>query len=125
MIFDQIVSRRMSLQMPVFFRHARSPFAMLFFMGGEGFALYTATGWLYYALMESSPLQGTLGKAAVGLRVTDQRGNRISFARASARFFSKLLSAITFDVGFVIAALTPKKQALHDLIASCLVIKRL
>jgi uncharacterized RDD family membrane protein YckC len=81
-------------------------------------------GWLYWALMESSPWQATLGKRIVGLRVTDLAGGRISFARASGRHFGKAISSLTLLFGFVMAGLTEKKQALHDIIAGCLVVKR-
>ena len=74
--------------------------------------------------MESSKFQGTLGKLAVGLKVTDLNGNGISFLRASARYFCGMLSWATAMVGFVIAAITNKKQALHDLLAGTLVLER-
>jgi uncharacterized RDD family membrane protein YckC len=79
--------------------------------------------WLYWALLESSPWQATLGKRAMGLRVTDLQGRRISLARASGRFFGKFLSQILF-LGFLLAGFTEKKQALHDLLAGCLVVKK-
>ncbi len=78
--------------------------------------------WLYFAIMESSPKQATLGKLAFGLRVIDLDGNRVSFLRASARFFAKSLSALSLSVGFLMAAVTRRKQALHDIVASSLVI---
>lgn len=79
--------------------------------------------WLYQAILESSEMQATLGKKAIGLKVTDLDGNRISFARASGRYFATILSSITFGIGFIMAGFTEKKQALHDIIAGCLVIK--
>ena len=79
--------------------------------------------WLYYALMESSAKQATLGKMAVGIRVTDMNGGRISFMRATGRYFGKILSALIMCVGYLMAAFTEKKQALHDLMAGCLVVK--
>jgi len=79
--------------------------------------------WLYWALLESSPWQATLGKRAMGLRVTDLQGRRISLARASGRFFGKFLSQFLF-LGFLLAGFTEKKQALHDLLAGCLVVKK-
>ena len=79
--------------------------------------------WLYFALLESSAKQGTLGKMALGIRVTDLDGNRISFGRATGRYFAKFISAIILYIGFIMAAFTAKKQALHDIIASTLVIK--
>lgn len=80
--------------------------------------------WLYYALMESSATGGTLGKMALGIKVVDYEGNRISFARASGRYFSKIITNMTLLIGYIIAGFTPKKQALHDIIASCIVIRK-
>jgi uncharacterized RDD family membrane protein YckC len=79
-------------------------------------------GWLYFGLMESSAKQGTLGKMAVGIKVTDLNGNRISFGRATGRFFSKILSGLILYVGYMMAGFTEKKQALHDMIAGTLVV---
>ena len=78
--------------------------------------------WLYSSLMECSPMQGTLGKMALGIAVTDPYGNRISFGRATGRHFSKLLSSMFFGAGYFLAAFTDKKQALHDLMTHCLVV---
>jgi len=80
--------------------------------------------WLYFALMESSALQGTLGKLALGLKVTDMQGQRISFARATGRYFGKFVSALIFCIGFLMAAFTSRKQALHDLMAETLVMRK-
>ena len=80
--------------------------------------------WLYFALLESSTRQATFGKMALGLFVTDLEGNRLSFARASGRYFSKIISGMTFTIGFLMAGFTAKKQALHDMIAGCLVLVR-
>jgi len=84
----------------------------------------TVVGWLYYALMESSKQQATLGKMALSLKVTDMSGNRISFGRATGRYFGKIISGAIFMIGYILAGLTEKKQALHDIIASCLVIRK-
>ena len=78
--------------------------------------------WLYYALMESSNKQATLGKLALGIIVTDLDGNRISFGRATGRYFGKILSGLILSIGYIMAAFTEKKQALHDMIASCVVV---
>jgi uncharacterized RDD family membrane protein YckC len=81
-------------------------------------------GWLYYAYCESSEWQATPGKKVLNLSVTDINGNRISFGRASGRFFAKMISGlIPFGIGYIIAGFTEKKQALHDMIASCLVLR--
>lgn len=80
--------------------------------------------WAYFSCMESSRLQATLGKMAAGIYVTDLDGKRISFARASGRFFGKILSAIVVCAGYVMAGFTEKRQALHDQLAGCLVLWR-
>ncbi|MDE5090457.1 MAG: RDD family protein [Trichodesmium sp. St19_bin2] len=118
--------------------------------------LNTVLGWLYFAILESSQIQGTLGKQIVGISVTDLRGNKISFGKATARYFGKsfflvvwiaativaimgegtgstdspylilagilfILGLIVLVVGYLMAAFTPEKQALHDIMARCLV----
>lgn len=89
-------------------------------------AITTAVTWLYYAWMESSPSQGTLGKMAMGLIVTDMQYRPVSFARASGRFFAKFITGlIPLCIGYIMAGFTAKKQALHDMIASCLVLRKI
>lgn len=80
--------------------------------------------WLYCAGMESSSTQATFGKMALGIKVTDLEGGRISFGRATKRYFSKIISAIVLMIGFIMIAFTAKKQGLHDIIASCLVVNK-
>ncbi len=81
-------------------------------------------GWLYFALMESSSKQATLGKMFLGIKVTDLNGNRIDFGRATGRHFGKLISAILLSAGFIMVAFTKKKQGLHDIMAGCLVVNK-
>jgi uncharacterized RDD family membrane protein YckC len=81
--------------------------------------------WLYYALMESSSWQATLGKKALGLYVTDMNGQRITFGRATGRFFGKIVSGMILMIGYIMAGFTEKKQALHDIMAGCLVLRKL
>lgn len=80
-------------------------------------------GWLYEALMTSSSKQGTVGKMALGLKVTDTQGNRITFLRATARYFAKWINGFTLYIGYIMAGFTDRKQGLHDMIASTYVIK--
>ena len=97
-----------------------------FLYGLINFALVSAAlSWAYFTLFESSPMQGTVGKYALGLYVTDLHADPITFWRASARYWLKLLSNTTLGVGWIIAAFTPRKQALHDLLAGTLVLSRL
>ncbi len=77
----------------------------------------------YYVLMESSPMQGTIGKRLFGLRVTDLKGARISLRRAMGRYSARMLSATIWQMGFVMTAFTPKKQGLHDMVAGTLVVR--
>jgi uncharacterized RDD family membrane protein YckC len=81
--------------------------------------------WLYFSLMESSVWQATLGKKALGLTVTDLEGRRIGFGRATGRYFAKILSSLTLFIGYMMAGFTEKKQALHDIIAGTLVLRKL
>jgi len=80
--------------------------------------------WIYNAAMESSFKQATLGKMALGMIVTDMDNKRISFLRASGRYFGKILSSLILMIGFIMPIFTEKKQALHDIIAKCLVISK-
>jgi len=90
-----------------------------------GIGIAIVGGWLYFAMMESSSWQGTLGKRALSIEVTDMAGQRISFGRASGRHFSKIITnLIPFAIGWILAGFTERKQALHDMIASCLVVRK-
>lgn len=97
---------------------------------GEGALFYVnfivglVFGWVYSAAMESSPSQGTLGKMALSIQVTDLGGNRISFARATGRYFGKTISGLVLCIGFLMVIFTEKKQGLHDKMAGCLVINK-
>ena len=92
--------------------------------GFTGVGLSLCASWLYFALMESSEMQATVGKMALGLYVTDLEGRRVSFGKATARFFGKILSTMTLGIGYIMAGFTVRKQALHDLIAGCLVLRK-
>jgi uncharacterized RDD family membrane protein YckC len=85
--------------------------------------------WLYYALMESSDKQGTLGKMAMGLIVTDMMGQKLTFGKASVRFWVRTLPTyIPFNLGLLYALVdgfsqlgTSNKQTIHDIVAGTLV----
>lgn len=93
-------------------------------MQAYGIVIHLAIAWIYYSLFESSSKQGTLGKLAVGIKVTDLHGNRISAGIAFGRNFTKLFSMLIFFIGFIMVAFTKRKQGLHDITAGCLVISR-
>jgi len=96
---------------------ATDPPAWFFFVVG-------IAAFLYFAVMESSVYQGTVGKILLNIVVTDMDGNRISFARAVGRTLGKQVSGAILAVGYLIAAFTKRRQALHDFLAKTLVMKR-
>ena len=81
-------------------------------------------GWIYFSSFESSNKQATLGKMALGVKVTDLKGHRIGFGKASVRYFGKFLSTLIIFIGYIMVAFTKRKQGLHDIITSCLVVNR-
>jgi uncharacterized RDD family membrane protein YckC len=91
---------------------------------GVGFVAVVVGHWLYEAFMTSSSWQATLGKRALNMVVTDLDGRRISFARATGRHFAKWISTMALGIGYLVIAFTGRKQGLHDMIASTLVINR-
>jgi len=92
-------------------------------LGTRAGLLVWVIDWLYYAGFESSMNQATLGKMACGLRVADTHGSRISFARATGRYFAKILSALPLCLGFALAGWTREKRALHDFVAGTIVLR--
>lgn len=80
--------------------------------------------WGYFALQESGGAQATVGKRMLGTKVVDLEGSRISLARATGRHFAKIISGLILMLGFLMAAFTERNQALHDMIASTLVVER-
>lgn len=79
--------------------------------------------WLYVALLISGPWQATLGKRALGIKVTSTKGERISFLNATGRYFATFLSAIILLIGYFMMLWDDKKQTLHDKLAGTLVVK--
>jgi uncharacterized RDD family membrane protein YckC len=108
--------------------HDHQPDPAAIFAFASSIALFIGAGvlagWLYYAYFESSEWQGTVGKKVMNLVVTDLHGNRVSFGRASGRYFARFITKlIPLGIGYILAGITEKKQALHDMIASCLVLR--
>ena len=87
-------------------------------------AISSAISILYFSFMESSKYQASVGKLALGLIVIDMEGNRIDLGKALLRNFGKLVSGAILLIGYIMAGFTDKKQALHDMIASTLVLKK-
>ena len=90
----------------------------------SGFLVLLLTMGIYYVVFESSSWQATPGKRVLRLYVTDLTGRPITFSRASIHHVGRIVSEMTFMVGYIPAGFSEKKQALHDLVASCLVLRR-
>lgn len=92
-----------------------------FFSLGVGTTMLV--GWFYFALGESSKKhQATFGKRAMGLRVADENGNRLTFERTSGRFFCKVLTVITGMWGLAMMFFNNRRQSMHDRLANTLVL---
>ena len=93
-----------------------------------GFAIYhivtVLINWIYHAAFESSSKQATLGKMALGIKVTDLNGRRIGFGKATGRYFGRFFSMVILFIGCIMIAFTEKKQGLHDKMAGCLVVNK-
>ncbi|MCK5860696.1 MAG: RDD family protein [Abyssibacter sp.] len=92
--------------------------------GGLGMIVGVLIQWIYFTVMESSGLQATVGKRALGMKVTDADGRRIGIGKANGRYWGKIISALILFVGFLMIAFTKRKQGLHDVMAGTLVLKR-
>ena len=88
-------------------------------------AALIVVNWLYEALITSSPRGATLGKMALGLRIVRFDDTQLSFGRATARHFVKYMVTplVPLAIGYIMAAFTNRKRALHDILADTLVIK--
>jgi uncharacterized RDD family membrane protein YckC len=89
-----------------------------------GWVIIGVSQWLYFALLESSRRQATLGKQLMGIQVTARQGTRIRFGQATGRYFAKIVSGFTLYIGFMMAGWTQRKQALHDMLADTLVVRK-
>ncbi|MBM3935470.1 MAG: zinc-ribbon domain-containing protein [SAR202 cluster bacterium] len=96
-------------------------FVAFLVLGVAFFVVSTTVIVVYGSIMESSKQQGTVGKMVLGLYVTDMEGRRLTFGRALGRNLGKIVSNMTFYVGYIMAAFTEKKQGLHDYMAGTLV----
>ncbi len=102
----------------------RIPFSVMIL---RGYGVWAVTmliiAWLYFSLAESSRKQATLGKRAMGLMVFTRTEARLSFGRASIRFWVKALSILTGFLGFFVAIPDSKSRMLHDRAAHSIVLQ--
>jgi uncharacterized RDD family membrane protein YckC len=109
-------------------------FIPIFSLGGdvEGSASILFIGQMLFGMMAGATYTtfflgkygATLGKMACGLKVVTADGGKVSYARALGRHFAEILSALTLNVGYIIAAFDEQKRTLHDHICYTRVIKK-
>jgi len=78
----------------------------------------------YYGWFHASRGGATLGKMAIGIKVVRGNGERLTLGRSIGRYFATILSSLTLMIGYLMAAFTDRKQALHDLICDTVVVDR-
>lgn len=89
-----------------------------------GFGFGFLISFLYFPFFESSKLQGTPGKALLGLVIhNEETGAPLTFRAAAIRFFCKYLSIMTCYIGYLIQPFTKRRQTLHDIISEAVVIQ--
>ena len=72
----------------------------------------------YYIYFPCSDMMGTPGKALLGLKITDNHGNKISLGTSVLRLLGSMISSIILSIGHIMAGFTENKKSLHDMIAS-------
>ncbi len=93
-------------------------------MFGIAWVIQKVVDLLYHSLLESSKFQGSFGKVALGIIVTDTNGGKLDLTKALVRNICKFISSMILFIGYIMAGFTEKKQALHDVIAGTLVVKK-
>lgn len=98
----------------------------------------------YFVLMESSAKQASLGKMALGLKVTTMDGGRLSLGQAAVRAWPfylgglagaadalvgtgmilSLIVGVAALIALLVIAFSSNKQGLHDKMAGALVVKK-
>jgi uncharacterized RDD family membrane protein YckC len=79
-------------------------------------------GWTY-AIYMLNTRQATLGKMAVGLKVTTIDGGMPTTGKLALReILGKILDVVTLGIGYLMIVFTAKKQGLHDMIADTVVV---
>jgi uncharacterized RDD family membrane protein YckC len=87
------------------------------------FLFYPLLSGAYHTYLEGPQKHGSFGKRFLGIAVVTDKGGPMDYGKAFARWFSSIISHMTQSIGFVIAAFTPRRQALHDYIVGTLVVE--
>ena len=107
-------------------------FLLLLFLEGReskiaaalsGLIIVPVSKLIYGSIMEASTKQATYGKILMGIKVTDEAGNRITAVQSYVRNFSKLICILTLGLGYIMGFFDRRQQCLHDKIAGTLVTK--
>ena len=134
-VFISFLSVAMKISSAFLDLHPGQPPAEILKAFGNTFIYFTLAffiliSWLYFAILESSRWRATLGKRALGLYVTDLHGNQATFTRTTLRFASGRLLLHIPIIGFyyflvdcLSIPFTQRKQAIHDVLAGCLVLR--
>jgi uncharacterized RDD family membrane protein YckC len=93
-------------------------------LAGPAYLLWVLATFLYWPVLESTAWRGTVGKKLLGIVVGDIDGGGLGFVRSLLRNLAKIISSIPFGIGFLMAAFTARKQALHDLITKAVVMRK-
>jgi uncharacterized RDD family membrane protein YckC len=75
-----------------------------------------------YSVFFVGKFGATPGKMACGLRIVMADGGKISYGRATGRFFSEWLNMMILYIGYIMVAFDGEKRALHDRIAGTRVV---
>ncbi|WP_434952228.1 RDD family protein [Shewanella sp. HL-SH4] len=79
---------------------------------------------LYYLVIEATPLQGTLGKFVLGIKVCDEFNNRITIRQNMLRNLGRIFTFFTMLLGYITVPFRKDKRALHDLVSDTYVLKK-
>lgn len=85
--------------------------------------LFYALLFVYFVWAEATTRGASPGKRLMGLRVSRRNGARTGLLRSAFRTVFKPLSAAPALIGFLLAGMTHRKQALHDLLSGCVVLR--
>jgi uncharacterized RDD family membrane protein YckC len=79
--------------------------------------------WAYHTLAESSPYQATLGKWLAGLKVVNEKGDRLSPGQAGLRSLLKIFSLVPLGLGLLPILFSQHRRGLADIFAKTYVAK--
>lgn len=76
---------------------------------------------LYYGILEGSSMSATFGKSICGLIVVDEQGQPLSTSQGFLRALARMVTYITFGIGFLIAVFDEERKTTHDILAKTMV----